>query len=175
MRDRIPVSLRRLIYLASLIAAIAFALPRLFTRDGQWACATRARLLKTAAVGLMLVCHALAGEWFAVQIPSPTYPLLANQAGIEGLVRLKLTLDGSGAVLRAEVLSGPPVLARSARDNAVLWKFATPCPDGKTSQTIEFTYDFRLEGEVDARPRTRFHYEHPYRAIVISEALHWMP
>ena len=133
-------------------------------------------ILKSALVVSLFAWAAIAGEHFAIEIRGATYPVLANQARIEGTVRLKLTLSRTGAVSHAEVLSGNPVLARAARENVVLWRFAAPCSgrDGKES-VIEFTYVFRLRGGVDAGPRTSFRYEHPYKVILTSEALHWMP
>jgi TonB family protein len=122
---------------------------------------------------VLLSCSAFAGEWFAKVIDAPTYPILANQARIEGVVQLKLVVDGNGVVLRADVVSGNQVLARAAQDNIRKWKFVAPCSAGP--KTIDFTYEFKLEGEVEEHPRTIFRYEHPYKVIVESQAVHWMP
>jgi TonB family protein len=111
-----------------------------------------------------------------VLMEAPVYPLLANQAQIQGTVRLKLLLDPDGTVSRVEAESGNRVLIRAAIDNAKLWRFA---PAGATRDghptVIEFTYIFRLDGTVNEHPTTRFRYEHPYRAVVTSQALHWTP
>jgi TonB family protein len=131
---------------------------------------------KAPLLGLLLAASLGAADWFPVQIEAPAYPPLANQARLEGSVRLKLLLDESGAVQKVEVLAGHPLLARTAQDNIRLWKFAAPCLEGHHAPgVIEFTYDFRIEGEVETKPTTRFRYQHPYKAIVISEALHWTP
>ena len=133
-------------------------------------------ILKAALLVALLALTALASERFAIEIQGATYPLLASQARIEGTVRLKVTLSRTGAVSRAEVLSGHPVLARAAQENIMLWRFGTPCSnrDGDGS-VIEFTYVFRLDGQTNARPRTIFRYEHPNKVTLTSEALHWVP
>jgi TonB family protein len=131
---------------------------------------------KTVLLGALLIWPAVAGERFAIEIQGGTYPALANQARIEGIVRLRLRIDGTGAVSRAEVLSGHPVLARAAQENVMSWRFSAPCPGQDTNESvIEFTYVFRLEGEVEARPRTSFRYQHPYKVTLTSQSLHWMP
>lgn len=132
--------------------------------------------LKIVVCGILLAWRALASEWFPVQIEAPTYPPLASQARIEGVVKLALTLDPNGKVVRADVQSGNPVLARAAQANALLWRFAAPCSDkAAPAPTIEFSYEFKLDGKVREKPSTHFRYEHPYKAIVGSQAQHWMP
>ncbi len=134
-----------------------------------------AMLTRTLICALLLASPMLAADWFPIEFDAPTYPALASQARIEGVVVLRLTLGASGKVLRAAPLSGDPVLARAARDNAATWRFTQPCPGAPSPETIEFTYQFRLDGETLAKPETRFHYGQPYRATVTSQAAHWMP
>jgi TonB family protein len=118
---------------------------------------------------------AFSAEWFAISIEAPLYPVVANSAQIEGTVRLKVSLDRAGRVSRAETLAGASVLTTAALENIRHWRFSA-CEGTRTGKpTIEFTYVFRLEGEVQARPRTRFRYEQPYTVIVTSERVHWMP
>ena len=133
------------------------------------------RTLKILLPAIALSCCAYAGDWFATEIQAPIYPILANQARIEGTVRLKLLLDSNGAVSRADIVSGNPVLAHAAQENILKWRFAAACSSSESPQPIEFTYEFKLQGVVDANPRTSFRYEHPYKARVESQALHWMP
>jgi TonB family protein len=125
------------------------------------------------AIGL-LTCGGLPGQWFPVQFESPVYPPLANQARIEGVVTLNLTLASDGRVASAERVSGDPVLARAAAANALTWRFAQACRE-KPPASIEFKYVFRLQGSSNQNPTTRSRYQHPYVMTVISEALHWMP
>ncbi len=124
---------------------------------------------------LLLACQALAGDWFPIEFEAPTYPALGRQARIEGAVVLTLSLGTDGRVVRTELLSGDPVLARAAEDNAATWRFAQPCRGERSPKAIEFTYQFRLVGETLDKPTSRFRYVHPYRATVISQAQHWTP
>ncbi len=115
-------------------------------------------------------------DWFPDQIEAPTYPVLANQAAIQGLVSVKLTLSQAGDVIAADVISGNLVLAKAAKANLLLWKFAGICSTNESlPTTIEFKYRFRLTGVVMEKHTTQFRYQHPYRVTVLSQALHFMP
>jgi TonB family protein len=132
--------------------------------------------LRLLALLFLLAGYIPACDWFAVRIEAPRYPPLGTQARLTGMVRLKLSLTENGEVSSVNVLSGHPLLARVARDNIRLWKFVYRCSDTPNpARNIEFTYDFQLNGEIDACPRTRFRYEHPYKVTLVSEALHWTP
>jgi TonB family protein len=125
---------------------------------------------------LLLGWAASAGEWFPTHIAALGYPPLATQARIEGEVRLNLTVDQAGRVLRADVLSGNSLLARSARDNALLWKFSQRCDASTTTPRIfAFTYVFKLEDKTGSSDRPQFLYDHPYKATVTAKASQWMP
>ena len=131
--------------------------------------------LKTIC-GLAVVCRLLAGEWIPTRIEAPIYPPVANQARIQGVVKLKLGLSADGGVVTVDVISGHPALAKAAKANALMWRFAAPCTcDGTPPPSVELTYEFQLLGEVAARPTTRFRYEHPYKVFVLSQAVHWEP
>jgi len=131
--------------------------------------------LRITLCTLLLTCGGFAAEWFPVQIEAPSYPLLAGQARIDGVVTLRLVLGGDGRVMRAEVMSGNPVLARAAQLNALAWRFAQPCADRSDESAIEFRYEFKLQGDTLQKPETRFRYEHPYRVIIVSQSQHWTP
>jgi len=132
--------------------------------------------LKILALGLLFVASVPAADWFPVRLEALRYPPLGYQARIEGMVRLRLTLDERGEVSHVDIVSGHPVLARAAEDNIKLWSFTILCKNSDhPSRTIEFTYDFRLDGTVASNPNTRFRYEHPYRVVAISPALRWTP
>ena len=58
--------------------------------------------------------------WF-----KPKYPDIARQAGIEGMVILKLLVDTDGSVLQVQVLKSlHPALDQAAADAAKSWQFA---------------------------------------------------
>jgi len=131
---------------------------------------------RIALCSLLLAVRLLGTDLYPTRIEAPVYPPLANQARIEGTVKLKLGLSARGEVLTADIISGNRVLAKAAQANALKWGFAAPCSNGETAgKAIEITYDFRLVGEVQSRPTTLFRYEHPYRISIVSQALHWTP
>ncbi|HJU84173.1 MAG TPA: energy transducer TonB [Holophagaceae bacterium] len=67
---------------------------------------------------------------------APFYPSSAQTAGIEGIVRLRLTTDGE-SVSMVEVESGKPMLVRAAQENVKTWKFRKHDP---TSFAVSFQY-----------------------------------
>jgi len=83
------------------------------------------------------------------------YVPLARQARIYGDVQVKCFLDTDGSVLRAEVLSGHPLLREQARKNAILWKFRRT--GSQESNTVTLNYQYRLEGELQDQARTGAH------------------
>jgi TonB family protein len=128
------------------------------------------------AAGILLAVQAYGGEWFPVRVESTTYPLIATQARIAGAVRLRMVIDTAGKIAQIDVISGNGILAKAAQDNLKLWKFiAVPTDRRETPKTIDFTYEFRLDGETESKPKSIFRYEHPYRVIVTSEAPRWTP
>lgn len=73
----------------------------------------------------------------------PTYPPFAKSAGIEGVVRVYVTIDEGGKVIEVRSVDGPMVLRQSASDAARNWRFTPTVKDGKTvrlSGFIEFTF-----------------------------------
>lgn len=83
------------------------------------------------------------------------YVPLAQSARISGDVQVKCLIDADGSVLRAEVLSGHPLLREQARKNALLWKFQRTGP--QESNTVTLHYQYRLEGELQDQARTGAH------------------
>jgi TonB family protein len=83
------------------------------------------------------------------------YVPIARTARISGDVQVKCFLDADGPVLRAEVLSGHPLLREQARKNALLWKFQRTGP--KASNTVTLNYQYRLEGELQDQARMGAH------------------
>jgi TonB family protein len=83
------------------------------------------------------------------------YIPLARAARISGDVQVKCLLDADGSVLRAEVLSGHPLLREQARKNVLLWKFQRTGP--QASNTVTLNYQYRLEGELQDQARTGAH------------------
>ncbi len=132
--------------------------------------------MKTAlAIVLLFSYQALGSQWFPTQMSSAIYPSLAVQARISGAVKLRVTLDSAGRVLRSEVISGNAILSKAAQENVSSWVFVVPCDPRPASDSIEMTYSFSLAGSVESHPRVSFRYEHPYKVFVVSEGLQWEP
>jgi protein TonB len=68
--------------------------------------------------------------------PSPTYPEMARQRGIEGDVLLKVLVSSQGKALRVEIIksSGSQMLDFSAQDTIKNWRFI---PASLDNQAVE--------------------------------------
>ena len=53
----------------------------------------------------------------------PSYPILAKQAGIQGIVLIKAVINREGSIERADVVSGHPLLAHAALEAVRQWKY----------------------------------------------------
>ena len=134
------------------------------------------------AVLLVLIAPVLAAGgrdyWCAEKWPPMDFPMLALQARVSGVVRLKARIDGDGTVGHARVLSGNRVLGQAAQENLAKWIFGR-CSGGVHGLTahageIEIVYDFKLAG-MSLSPKTAFLYKPKGRVIVAAPAAHWMP
>jgi TonB family protein len=61
----------------------------------------------------------------------PIYPLSAKQAGVQGDVIIKTTIDQKGSVVDMHVVSGPGMLRQSALDALRRWKYEPSKLDGQ--------------------------------------------
>jgi protein TonB len=59
----------------------------------------------------------------AISTPKPEYPAIARQAGVEGVVVLRILVDKEGDVRDVIYVSGPEMLKDAAMEVARLWKF----------------------------------------------------
>lgn len=104
------------------------------------------------------------------------YPRLAASARIQGDVVLKCMLNDDGQVKNTEVVSGHPVLAKDARENAAKWAFSPTTGSRDESRVFALIYRFRLEGVCFAPNCTSsFSFDSPNQATVITQARHWTP
>ena len=123
-------------------------------------------MLLSFAVGAVSIC---AQDWAPSRIVAITdYLPLARQAQISGDVEIKCYLDATGSVIRAESLSGHPLLKEQARKNARLWKFKRAGAQG--SNTVTLKYQYRLEGVPQDRAPTAFAVDLPDRIQIVSSA-----
>ena len=70
----------------------------------------------------------------------PLYPIMARAARVQGVVKIKVVTDGE-KVVSADVESGPPMLARFAKENVLTWEFSKHKPS-----TFVTTFEYEIEG-----------------------------
>jgi TonB family protein len=91
---------------------------------------------------LFLGCALLSGPGKAV-IPkaavTPNYPPLAALARVSGNVVIRVGIDASGNVTKAELVSGHPLLAKAALDAARRWRFEREPIQSRTTE-VEFEF-----------------------------------
>jgi len=77
--------------------------------------------------------------------PAPFYPPDAMRAGVEGVVRLSVTISADGRVKAARVIQSVPALDQAALDAARQWTFRPGTKDGKPVDVVtEITMAFTL-------------------------------
>ena len=77
--------------------------------------------------------------------PSPSYPALAQRAGIHGIVLLQVKIMKDGRVEVQKVLEGEPVLADAAIDAVKRWRARPVWVQGKQCDvTSSVKFDFQL-------------------------------
>jgi TonB family protein len=86
------------------------------------------------------------------------YPGEARVKALQGEVVVKVVVSETGDVERAEVVSGDPILARSAADAAMQWKFKPFIRSGKavkasTKLPFDFAFSDKVE-DTEAKPAT---------------------
>jgi TonB family protein len=75
----------------------------------------------------------------------PTYPPAARQLGLEGKIVIDAIVDAAGNVTNMKVVSGPPLLRRSALDAVGQWKYQPSYLDDKPVAVQMFiTVEFHL-------------------------------
>ncbi len=77
--------------------------------------------------------------------PDPSYPALAQRAGIHGFVTLQVKLTKDGRIEVQKVLEGEPVLADAAIDAVKRWRARPAWLKGKQCEVISTVkFDFQL-------------------------------
>ena len=101
-------------------------------------------MIRIATVPCLLAfCIAMAAqsEPSLIAVNMPTYPPLARQARIAGVVKVTFVLTGNaGEPTNVELVSGHPMLKDAAIENVKTWKFKNSYAEGK----YETTFDYRL-------------------------------
>jgi TonB family protein len=82
----------------------------------------------------------------ATQRVEPVYPPLAKAAHISGAVVVEVTIDESGSVQSAQVISGHPLLKDAAVQAAQAWKFQPTTLSGTPVKVIgTITFNFQMD------------------------------
>ncbi len=79
----------------------------------------------------------------------PRYPRRALREGIEGTVRLTVSIDAMGNVVDVQIAqgSGSAELDRAAQDAVREWRYQPAIHDGQpVASTLEIPVDFKLDG-----------------------------
>ncbi len=77
--------------------------------------------------------------------PSPAYPALARQTGIQGIVRLQVRVSKEGRVEILKILEGEPVLANAAIAAVKQWRYKKALVNKQPVNVIsEVTFNFQL-------------------------------
>ena len=74
----------------------------------------------------------------AISKVTPTYPQIAKNAGVSGLVRVKIVVDEGGSVANVVWAEGPMLLRQAAQDALKQWKFQPTIIDGKPVKTAGY-------------------------------------
>jgi TonB family protein len=69
---------------------------------------------------------------------NPVYPDLARQQGVQGTVRLQVTIGVTGAVRSVIAVSGPGLLIEAARSAVRQWRYTPSTFDGKPVESQEY-------------------------------------
>lgn len=81
----------------------------------------------------------------AVQKVSPSYPQIARNAHVSGVVTVFLEIDETGAVVTVQRTDGPQLLRQAAVDAARKWKFKPTLVDGQAVRVLGFiSFNFTL-------------------------------
>ena len=80
-----------------------------------------------------------------IYAPRPSYPALAQRAGLQGYVKLQVRVTKDGRVEVLKLLEGEPALADAAIDAVKHWRAKTLLMNGKQVEVIStVTFNFQL-------------------------------
>ncbi|MGA8763004.1 MAG: energy transducer TonB, partial [Candidatus Sulfotelmatobacter sp.] len=84
-----------------------------------------------------------------IKIQKPDYPWLAQDKQLQGRVLVKVRVSETGDVAGVELISGDPVLAKSALDAAKKWKFKPFIRNGRPIPvTTNLPFDFAFSNKI---------------------------
>lgn len=81
----------------------------------------------------------------ATEKVAPSYPAMARNARVSGVVRVDVVVDETGKVFAVEVASGPNMLRQAAMDAARRWRFRPTLREGQPVRVTGFlSFNFTL-------------------------------
>jgi TonB family protein len=99
----------------------------------------KSRWLVATVLGAAL-CHPAAwaeAERKVVSKVQPTYPQLARQMNVVGMVKIEVVIAANGSVKSVKPLGGHPLLIQAASDALRKWRYA---PGPETTTVVEFNF-----------------------------------
>ncbi len=114
-------------------------------------------------------------------IETPTYPVAAQAARVEGKVTLRVTLDAEGNVTNAEVADdlahqANPTLREAAINNMMHWTFEKPTSAPVTQLMV---YQYRFDGSLPLNdhqnPITKVNIDLPDHVTILANETTWNP
>lgn len=82
----------------------------------------------------------------AIYRPSPEYPPLAKMARIQGVVRLEAVISKDGTIQDLKVISGHPLLVKSAMETVQKWRYQPTLLNGEPVEVVtEIDVNFTLQ------------------------------
>jgi len=93
---------------------------------------------------LAVPVHAQIEQAVLASAQLPLYPDMARAARVQGTVMLDVTISPRGQVLEVKVVSGSPLLRKSAEENVKTWTVRWPTvsatPENPVHRKIEFVF-----------------------------------
>jgi TonB family protein len=123
--------------------------------------------LLLALLGFQTAAQEPPSEPCVMHVESLHYPALARNTRIQGEVKVSAMVDETGTVILPAVSSGHPLFNEVVLDNIRKWKFQ-PTPH---SFTIEVTYEFVLNGEVESCPPEEIVFDLPHHVKIVTSAM----
>lgn len=128
------------------------------------------------AVLLGMTLRCLAGQgptWIPARLVSIDYPLLALQSRTEGVVKVECAIAPDGSVSTAKIASGSPLLGGAVLARIGEWRFRREAGAASVhpEATVTITFQFVLEKAIVVQSKTKFVFDYPDTATVISQPL----
>src|SRR6266700_2205673 len=100
---------------------------------------------------------------------TPAWSPIGLAANVAGDVIVEVTLTEDGSVASSKLVSGHPILQKSALENSWTWKFAAPNGQPLKGEHFTITYEFRMEGETQcSRDPVRVSFESYNRVQLVT-------